>query len=496
MSNNPARFLKALVLGGLAVVGAGLLAMGMAAPDVRLLAAGLFAWILIAIIMSWLNRRIGLLLLEKQQIVGLGLQQWHSDVAGIERELKVSISKARADLLDSVGRSRHGMRSSFTDLKVSADLRQKDLLRLMLRTFRSLDAGMLSVGRQAEADRERLEILLEDRFGGLESQQRDNRQQLLESLGALESRLIEEHDEAAAGHESLLQEVKRLRSRLASEFSEAKAAALQPLAELEEKLGKLGGEFTKQATAVERIAKGKDIDGLIASSLTAVSRSGAALTLARQLFDHVKPDVVMDIAAMQTLRERAPGVSVTPPMTRFSIEPAAILAVVEDLAETKPALVVELGSGLSTVWIAAALASIGRGRLVSLEHDLHYLNQTRAWLQANGLEEWVDLRLAEVKPCRTANGESVNWYDTSKLEDIDGVDVLLIDGPPQSTGPHARAPALEFLRDKLADGARLFVDDATRGDEKAMVAQWRENDARLSDAKVAAGRMVTMKLRK
>src|SRR5579864_4662100 len=60
-------------------------------------------------------------------------------------------------------------------------------------------------------------------------------------------------------------------------------------------------------------------------------------------------------------------------------------------------LVVELGSGLSTLVIAAALRANGSGRLISIDADPDYAASTRAQLQRHGLGEWAEVRGATLK---------------------------------------------------------------------------------------------------
>ena len=66
------------------------------------------------------------------------------------------------------------------------------------------------------------------------------------------------------------------------------------------------------------------------------------------------------------------------------------------------------------------------------------------------------------------------WYSTSSLEDVKDIDVLLVDGPPGSTGAMARFPAYPLLREKLASSALILVDDVHRDDERSAVDMWVE----------------------
>lgn len=147
--------------------------------------------------------------------------------------------------------------------------------------------------------------------------------------------------------------------------------------------------------------------------------------------------------------------------------------------------VVELGSGMSTVVIARLLAERG-GRLTSLEHDPTWAAHVRRQLEAEELgavTELVETPLEPLSKCQT-NGEvaidkegAPPWYRKRALERLPGeVDLLLVDGPPgYGEGmEHSRYPALPLLADRLAESAVVFLDDATRPGEQAILAHWAE----------------------
>ena len=49
------------------------------------------------------------------------------------------------------------------------------------------------------------------------------------------------------------------------------------------------------------------------------------------------------------------------------------------------------------------------------------------------------------------------WYDRESLADVHDIDLLVVGGPPETTGPDARYPALCLLEDRLAEAAAVFV---------------------------------------
>jgi predicted O-methyltransferase YrrM len=161
----------------------------------------------------------------------------------------------------------------------------------------------------------------------------------------------------------------------------------------------------------------------------------------------------------------------TPPLGAWAIEPDFGRLIAIELAD-KPDVVVECGSGATTLLIAAFLQRNGRGRLFTLEHDRGYAERIRQQVQAAGMGDVCEVIWASLTP-QSFGDQSVHWYDAAKIADLpDHVDVLVVDGPPAVT-PWARWPALEVLSDRLAPGAAVLVDDGRRRDELRTVLRWQ-----------------------
>ncbi|MET0425324.1 MAG: class I SAM-dependent methyltransferase [Actinoplanes sp.] len=178
----------------------------------------------------------------------------------------------------------------------------------------------------------------------------------------------------------------------------------------------------------------------------------------------------------------------------FALNPTDLLDLLHLIRTRRPRLVLELGSGTSSVWIAYALEQLG-GRLVSLDHDPGYAARTREALAAHGLTGVAEVRDAPLRPV-DLDGRSFPWYDTAALTDLDGVDLLLIDGPPAKTGPDARYPAMRVLEDRLADAATVVFDDANREDEQAAMRRWVETIEGLTPEGETLGRHAVLSYRR
>jgi predicted O-methyltransferase YrrM len=166
-----------------------------------------------------------------------------------------------------------------------------------------------------------------------------------------------------------------------------------------------------------------------------------------------------------------------PSSGQWALNPTDLLAVLHLIEQRRPRLVLELGSGTSTVWIAYALERVG-GRLISLDHDPGYAEQTRTMLGAHGLTGVAEVRNAPLCPVEI-RGTAFEWYDPAALTGVADVDLLLVDGPPGSTGPMSRYPALDMLRGKLSRHATVVLDDIGRDDEQETLRRWADEDDRL-----------------
>lgn len=151
-----------------------------------------------------------------------------------------------------------------------------------------------------------------------------------------------------------------------------------------------------------------------------------------------------------------------------------LLWLVGQVLSTKPHLIVDLGSGQSSVWMAAAIRQTGGpGRVVAIDHDPVYAQQTRRLAERQGVSRWLDVRDAPLVSV-TIDNRTSDWYEPAVFEDLLGIDLLCIDGPPGSGATQARWPALPILRDRLSPGAVVILDDLIRRDEQEIVAEWSQ----------------------
>ncbi len=144
------------------------------------------------------------------------------------------------------------------------------------------------------------------------------------------------------------------------------------------------------------------------------------------------------------------------------------------VADVRPGLVLECGSGSSTIAIARCLKTLG-GRIISLEHNPEFARKTTDTLRLLGLDEVARVVTAPLT-IRELGGTPLSWYGPEYERLLEGsIDVLIVDGPPKASGPRARYPAVPALKSRLSPECWILMDDGDRPDERSIAHAWRED---------------------
>ena len=160
-----------------------------------------------------------------------------------------------------------------------------------------------------------------------------------------------------------------------------------------------------------------------------------------------------------------------PPMRGWAISPDFANLLLSLIQKEKPKLIIEAGSGVSTLVAGYCLREIGEGKIISLDHNQTFAEASRNNLPNHGLSDAAEIVHAPLKEF-SINGEKWLWYDTSRLEGIGPIDMLIVDGPPNGVQKMARYPALPILIDQLSENAIVLLDDAFRGKERLIIERW------------------------
>jgi len=141
----------------------------------------------------------------------------------------------------------------------------------------------------------------------------------------------------------------------------------------------------------------------------------------------------------------------------------------------QPTHILECGSGTSTVFMAQLQEQVCRGGTVTaLEHLDRYAQKSRQFIEDHDLADTAEVINAPLEKCQV-DGKTLTWYGISpeRFEERE-IDMMVVDGPPQSTGPLARYPAAFVLQDYLADNYVIMMDDGDRSDEERAAHRWAE----------------------
>lgn len=205
---------------------------------------------------------------------------------------------------------------------------------------------------------------------------------------------------------------------------------------------------------------------------------GPVLAAARSAATHANSaawTVTRESAALAYLTHHLGHDLYLPPVGGWAIDYSTLAFVLDLLRrqeEHGSVLLLELGSGHGTPWLASMVRLVG-GSMISVEHDEQFVDSTTALLEHYGLTDVCRVVHAPL----TAQEEGPDWYAVEPIHDAlagEPVTVLVVDGPPGTTGPRARQRALPTLAPALADQAIVLLDDMVREDEEQTFEHWQE----------------------
>ena len=209
------------------------------------------------------------------------------------------------------------------------------------------------------------------------------------------------------------------------------------------------------------------------------SQSERTLDTVRRLGARVEKEVKTEIKqtfrqleALQNLSAVLPANDVLPATRGWAASPDLLMVLVDLVITERPSLVVECGSGASTLWLALAMRRFEiDGRIVALDHDPVFGAKTRDLLARHNVRDLTEVRDAPLESF-SLEGETYSWYARRAWEDLKGIDLLFVDGPPATTGHQARYPALPLLSGSLSPVATAVLDDLVVPDMQKVLRLW------------------------
>jgi predicted O-methyltransferase YrrM len=209
------------------------------------------------------------------------------------------------------------------------------------------------------------------------------------------------------------------------------------------------------------------------------SQSELTLETVRRLGARVEREVKAEIKqtfrqleALQNLSAVLPPIDLLPATRVWAASPDLLVVLVDLVITERPSLVLECGSGASTLWLALAMRRFGiDGRIVALDHDPVFGSRTRDLLARHDVCDLAEVRDAPLESFSLGD-QTYSWYARKTWEDLTGIDLLFVDGPPATTGHQARYPALPLLAGSLSPVATAVLDDLVVPDMQEVLRLW------------------------
>lgn len=169
---------------------------------------------------------------------------------------------------------------------------------------------------------------------------------------------------------------------------------------------------------------------------------------------------------------------------------------VQQLVSRQPKVIVELGSGSSTVIIARVYQLLGIQNCthISIDHEAFFLDLSRRYAELNGVADRVDFCHCPLEPV-AASLDGNRWYSgVSNTLKGRKIELLVIDGPPayEDETQNARYPALPMLYEHLSSTCMVILDDANRFGEKTAVERWKKAYPEFTVAHYANGKGIAV----
>ena len=234
----------------------------------------------------------------------------------------------------------------------------------------------------------------------------------------------------------------------------------------------LGGLLLLIKHSLELASRIGNLAGETTRTLDTVRRVGTDIEEAKKEIKKEIGQTFRQLEALQNLSAVLPANDVVPATRGWAASPDLLVVLVDLVITQRPSLVVECGSGASTLWLALAMRRFKiDGRIIALDHDPVFGGKTRDLLARHDVCDLAEVRDAPLESF-SLDGETYSWYARRAWEDLTGIDLLFVDGPPATTGHQARYPALPLLRGSLSPVATAVLDDLIVPDMQIVLRLW------------------------
>jgi len=165
------------------------------------------------------------------------------------------------------------------------------------------------------------------------------------------------------------------------------------------------------------------------------------------------------------------------PFSGSSLRPFCLTHILNDIMVNQRKNIIEFGSGISTIIIGRLIKkNCLDAELLSVEHDENWVGTLKEILKNEKVDDVIKVIYAPLKKCKIAIDNN-EWYSIDVLNKATKnkkFDMVIVDGPPAWEKPKAiaRYPAVPFISNKLTDKFSIYLDDAVRMGEQAVLRMW------------------------
>ncbi|MEY3300021.1 MAG: hypothetical protein RLZZ597_3281 [Cyanobacteriota bacterium] len=167
------------------------------------------------------------------------------------------------------------------------------------------------------------------------------------------------------------------------------------------------------------------------------------------------------------------------PWTASAMTPQATVYILNEIIINQRRRILELGMGVSTLFIAKLMQDMPDIQAISVDHDHEWMDICCSQLRSKKLDTdrhrmvHAPLRKIEQSRLEASNFESSEYYDMDALGVIQDFkpDLVIIDGPPawREDISEARVPAHDILLPIIHDNTTVFIDDYQRAGESKLL---------------------------
>lgn len=435
----------------------------------------------------------------------LRLSPFKAECAALQEQVQsLSIERGKqSELVDQLRNELHNLSRDYEDANRRLD---DDHSRL-----ESVSSELADYRRQVSELRQTLESMISDRDA--------REEQYRMEIGELQ-RICHERDIEVSG-------LRAESARLSRDYDDREKLA----GELRQKLGQALAGYEERGTRLreqqaildgissahgERAGLAAEHGALLQRLLESSNQNAADLLDITRTYEKrfddlekgVKKDLIRAISNSTRQIESRIGIEsylgrghAVPAMGGWAASADISLFLIRLIASRSYDLIIEFGSGISTVLMASILrddrsaempswpnrslsgAADPVPRMVAFEHQRKYFDETIENLLQAGVAEYVEMNYAPLRNYSTAHDEHFLYYACEEriaelsrlLKGRRGRILVFVDGPPGSTGRHARYPALPIVLQHLSGHELdILLDDYGREDEKSIAKRWEE----------------------